>query len=166
MEGRPAARAQIERKLAQVADLKRLSARHGLRNDGPVAARVIPFEAKQGGAGPCRDIDRGRQRVLGGVACEMSPKDTLEPLHIPPAGRISPRLGIAEITEVNIIKPGVFEYLGETFFREAGLAGVRNIADVDEHLDIGELQRRDEITDRRTFVTNCQQCPQRTLLLL
>ena len=109
--------------------------RDHVRHDRAVAGGVVALEAEQAAAAAGRQGGEVRELVPGGIGFHVLAEDAVQLGHVAGACRDPARLRGTEGAQVKVADAVRREGGGQQGLGEAGLAGLRDRADVDEQLD-------------------------------
>lgn len=105
-------------------------------HDRAVAGGVVTLEAEQAAASPGREGCQAREVLLRGLGGHVLGEDTVQLGSVPGARGDPARLRGAEAAEVDVADAARIERGGQQGLGEAGLAGLRDGADVNQKLDL------------------------------
>jgi hypothetical protein len=107
-----------------------------VRYDRAVAGGVVALEAEQAAASPGREGCQAREVLLRGLGGHVLGEDAVQLGPVSGARGDPARLRGAESAEVDVADAARIERGGQQGLGEAGLAGLRDGADVDQKLDL------------------------------
>jgi hypothetical protein len=127
---------------------------YSFRHYRTMAASWLALETEQARRRSDGDLHRRRQSALSVLSRQVSTENPLEARNVSAAGGISPWFRIPKLTQVHISDALIGKALCQEALREASLARDWHVANVDEGVDAGVSERRNEILDRASLVAD------------